>query len=144
MGRATFVADDAMREKVRFWAAIGVPQDNIAKLIDCDPKTLRKHFRDELDRGMAEANAEIANCLYESAKGGNVAAQIFWMKVRAQWRECRAPEDPNQGAGVGSASAVVLLPDNYRDPELTEELRKTQERYFAKKQRGQRHNETDK
>ena len=121
MGRATFVGDDTMRQKVRSWAAIGMPQDNIAKFIDCDPKTLRKHFRDELDRGMAEAITEIANCLYESAKGGNVTAQIFFLKTRAQWRECRAPENPNQETGVGLTSTVVLLPDNYRDPELTEE-----------------------
>jgi hypothetical protein len=45
------IANDVIRQKVGSLAAIGVPQDNIAKLTDCDPKTLRKHFRDELDRG---------------------------------------------------------------------------------------------
>jgi hypothetical protein len=30
--------------------------------------------------------------------------------------------------------AVVLLPDNNRDPELTEELRKALEKYFSRKQ----------
>ena len=105
----------------------------MAKIINCDPKTLRKYFRDEL-----EANVEIVNCLYESAKGGNVTAQIFFLKTRAQWRECRAMENSNPGTRVGLTPTMVLLPDNYRDPELTEEIRKAQERYFAKKQRGQR------
>jgi hypothetical protein len=29
----------------------------------------------------------VAGFLYASAKAGNVAAQIFWMKTRAGWRE---------------------------------------------------------
>ena len=48
MSRKAFVATDAMREMVRKLASRGVPQDDIAKIVDCAPKTLRKHFRDEL------------------------------------------------------------------------------------------------
>jgi len=51
-------------------------------------KTLRKHFRDELDRGMTEANAKVAQSLFQMAtQGKNVAAAILWMKARAGWRE---------------------------------------------------------
>jgi hypothetical protein len=138
MARKAFVVTDTMREKVRRLAGLGVPQDDIATIIGCDPKTLRKRFRDELDRGVAEANAIISSCLFAGAKAGNVVAQIFWMKTRAHWREGRAPEDPIAGADFGSNSQVVLLlPDNNRDPELTEVLRKAQEKYFARKQRRQ-------
>ena len=130
------IANDVIRQKVGSLAAIGVPQDNIAKLIDCDPKTLRKHFRDELDRGVAEANAVIAGALFTTAKGGNVPAQKFWLKTRAHWHERRAPENPIPDAGAQSTPQIVLLlPDNNRDPQLTEVLRKAQEKYFTQKKR---------
>ena len=60
---------------------------DIAKIVGCAPKTLRKRFRDELDRGVAEANATVSGYLLAAAKGGNVTAQIFWLKTRAHWRE---------------------------------------------------------
>jgi predicted phage terminase large subunit-like protein len=58
MTRRMFVVTDAMREQVGSLAAQGVPQETIA-LLECDSKTLRKDFRKELDRGMAEANAQM-------------------------------------------------------------------------------------
>ena len=77
MARPAFVVNDAMRERVRYLAGLGVRQEDIAKIIGCAPKTLRKRFRDELDRGVAEANATVANSLFAAAKGGNVTAQIL-------------------------------------------------------------------
>src|SRR4051812_15846239 len=87
MARRAFVVNDAMREKVRYLAGVGVCQDDIAKMISCAPKTLRKRFRSELDRGVAEANATMSGYLFAAAKAGNVIAQIFWLKTRAHWRE---------------------------------------------------------
>jgi hypothetical protein len=52
-----------------------------------DPKTLRKHYREELNLGETEANAQVAGFLFNAAKNGNVTAQIFWLKTRAKWRE---------------------------------------------------------
>lgn len=71
-------------------AACGIPQDDIARMIvpgGMDPKTLRKHFRNELDSGAPKANAIIADKLFQQAKGGNITAMIFWLKTRARWRE---------------------------------------------------------
>ena len=48
---------------------------------------LRKHYRDELDLGETKANAQVAGFLFNSARSGNVTAQIFWLKTRARWRE---------------------------------------------------------
>ena len=133
MARKAFIVDEAMRERVRYLAGLGVPQDDIAKIVGCAPKTLRKHFRGELDRGVAEANATMSGYLFAAAKAGNVTAQIFWLKVRANWRERPAPDDPVPGSAIGQNSQVVLvLPDNSRDPELTQVLRDAQEKYFAR------------
>jgi hypothetical protein len=136
MARKAFVADEATREKVRYLAGLGVPQDDIATIIGCAPKTLRKRFRDELDRGVAEANAMISGYLFASAKGGNTGAQIFWLKTRAGWREGGAAGSAIQDRGAQPhTQPVLVLPDNNRDPELTEVLRDAQAKYFARKQR---------
>jgi hypothetical protein len=80
MARKTFPVTDAMRERVRRLAGVGVPQHDIAAIIECDEKTLRKHFSIELNRGVAEANAAAASYLFAKVKEGNVVAQIFWMR----------------------------------------------------------------
>ncbi len=36
----------------------------IATFLEIDPKTLRKHFRPELDRGSLEATAKVAQSLF--------------------------------------------------------------------------------
>src|SRR5258706_14996612 len=97
MARRAFVVNAAVRDKVRHLAGVGVGQDDIAKIIGCAPKTLRKRCRDDLDRGVAEANATVSGYLFAAAKAGNVTAQIFWLKTRAQWQEKAAPDHPVPG-----------------------------------------------
>jgi hypothetical protein len=133
MTRKAFLVTDEMREQVRSLAARGVRQEDIATMIGCDAKTLRKHFRNELGLGMAEANAAICGFLFAAAAAGNVVAQIFWLKTRAGWREPKEPEDSSPGSDAESTSQVVILPDNGRDPGLTEALRKAQQKYFGRK-----------
>jgi len=138
MARKAFVVTDATREKVRYLAGVGVPQDDIAKIVGCAPKTLRKRFRDELDRGVAEAKATISGYLFAAAKAGNIAAIIFWLKTRANWRERTLPDEAIPGTGSEPNSNMVLvLPDNCRDPGLTQALRSAQEEYFARKRQRQ-------
>ena len=44
MARKAFAVNDAVRERVRHLAGVGVRQDDIAKIIGCAPKTLRKRL----------------------------------------------------------------------------------------------------
>jgi hypothetical protein len=83
-----FEPTDEQRKLVKMMSGFGIPQNDIALHLEIDPTTLRKHFRRELDRGMIEANVKVAQSLFQMATTGkNVAAAIFWMKARAQWRE---------------------------------------------------------
>jgi hypothetical protein len=83
-----FIPTDEQRRTVRALSGYGVLQDGIAIHIGIDAKTLRKHFRDDLDRGSVEATAKVAQSLFHLATiEKNVAAAIFWMKARAGWRE---------------------------------------------------------
>ena len=104
---------------MRHLAGLGVPQDDIARIVECSPKTLRKRCHDDLDGGAAEANAIVSGSLFDAAKGGNVVAQIFWLKTRAQWRE-RAVPDGRAADGDTDANSPVVLRDNRRDPELVQ------------------------
>ena len=87
MGRRAHRPDPAQRKQVETLAAYGVPETDISRVVGIDAKTLRKHYRDELDMGETKANAQVAGFLFNSARNGNVTAQIFWLKTRARWRE---------------------------------------------------------
>ena len=94
MARPRFVASVEQRKMVRSLAAYGHRQEEIARWIGLrSAKTLRRHFREELDRAATEANAQVAQSLYQQATSGKkTAATIFWLKTRAGWRESPAIE----------------------------------------------------
>jgi hypothetical protein len=83
-GRKPFTPTDDQRHLVRAMAGYGVPHDDIAVVVKRSPPTLRKRFRDELDVATIEANARVAQTLYQQATTpGNIAATIFcyWLRV---------------------------------------------------------------
>jgi hypothetical protein len=95
MGRRAHKPDLALRRQVETLAGFGVPEDDIAGVIGIDPKTLRKHYRHELDHGHVKANARVAENLCRKATGEGreaVTAAIFWLKTRAGWKETSVQE----------------------------------------------------
>ncbi len=64
---ALFEPTEEQRRTVRAMAGFGVPHEGIATLLEIDPKTLRRHFRRELDRGAVEATAKVAQSLFTMA-----------------------------------------------------------------------------
>jgi hypothetical protein len=82
----------------------GIPEIDIARVVSIDPKTLRKHYRDELDMGETKANAQVAGYLFNSAKNGNVTAQIYWLKTRAKWRE--TPVELRHSGAIARRSSI--------------------------------------
>jgi predicted transcriptional regulator len=112
-----FEPTDDQRRLVRALSGFGVTHDDIARQVGCEPKTLRKHFRDELDRGSVEATAKVAQSLFQMATTGkNVAAAIFWMKCRGGWREKTQVEHTGLprfvvSTGVPRAAAAEQLSD---------------------------------
>jgi hypothetical protein len=112
-----FEPTEEQRRTVKALSGYGVPQEGIAIHIGVDPKTLRKHFRDELDRGSVEATAKVAQTLFHLATvEKNVASVIFWMKARAGWRETVRQE--NTGAdGQPMVTEIVYRWKDTRDEE---------------------------
>lgn len=95
MGRRGHEPDPTLRRQVEAMAGYGVPETEIAGMIGIDPKTLRKHYRDELDHGHTKANVRVAENLFRKATGEGreaVTAAIFWLKARARWKEASIHE----------------------------------------------------
>ena len=89
MGRPAHKPDASSRRQVEALAGYGTPETEIAEVIGVDPKTLRKHYRQELRQGHTKANAKVAENLYRRATGEGreaVVAAIFWLK-NACWLE---------------------------------------------------------
>ncbi len=116
-GRPAFTPSDDQRRQVKAMAAYGVPQDDIATVLAIDAKTLRKHFWIELQTGSIEANAKVAQSLFQRAtteKGSaGVTAAIFWLKVRAGWREPLAATDAGKKVERERASEIAERGTNW-------------------------------
>ena len=86
-GSKPHVPDDKTRATVEAMSSYGIPHEDIAKVIGIDDKTLRKHYRTELDTACAKANSQVAQRLYKKCMEGDTSSMIFWLKTRARWAE---------------------------------------------------------
>lgn len=95
MSRRPHAPTEKSRAEVSALCSFGITQDEISTYLDIDLKTLRKHYRRELDTGTTRANAAMAKRLFDAGiKDGSVPAMIFWLKTRAGWKEKQdAPEE---------------------------------------------------
>jgi hypothetical protein len=125
MARPAHQPDDVQRRLVEALAGYGVPETEIAALVGVDAKTLRKHYRHELDHGHSKANAKVAENLYHMALGQGreaVTAAIFWLKARARWKEVSVHE--HGGADGKPFEPVTQIQHIIISPPDREELRK--------------------
>jgi predicted transcriptional regulator len=104
---------EASRAQVEALCGYGITEDEIASYIGIDPKTLRKHYRREIDTAVVKANALVARSLHGQATSGNVSAAIFWLKVRAGWSEKSSLE--LTGAGGLPLNGPPMTKDELRE-----------------------------
>lgn len=86
MNRVHLPTDESKR-MVESTSGLGLPHEQIAILVGIDDKTLRKHYRNELDMGKAKANGQIAKTLFSKATSGDTTALIWWTKTQMRWAE---------------------------------------------------------
>jgi DNA-binding CsgD family transcriptional regulator len=82
------------RRLVQVLAAQGVPQREICRVLEIDEKTLRKHFRHELDVGASKLEAALIMHLHRIACGRDgtaLRAVKFILKARFGWSEYAPP-----------------------------------------------------
>jgi hypothetical protein len=110
------VPTEASRKLVREWSGLGQPQEVIARRLNFSIKTLIKHYREELDVGVDEANGEVANSIWHAATGReiqsdgtvkripvNATLAIWWSKTRMGWRE-----PPREDAASNLGGTIVI------------------------------------
>lgn len=83
---------DVTRKQVEALVACGIRQESICLIIGISEKTLRLHYRKELDTGIDLALAKVAGSLFKKATSqeltsASVSAAIFWLKTRGGWKE---------------------------------------------------------
>ena len=109
-GRPPYQPSEKERGQVKTLAGVGVSHNDIAKVLQIAPATLRTHFWQELEIGSIEANAKVAACLFQTATEGSgkerVTAQIFWLKARAGWRDGGEPEGGKKAAVEAAAKTA--------------------------------------
>jgi hypothetical protein len=89
-GRPTYEPTDRDRAQIKLMAAMGIPDYDIAKVMQISAPTMRKYFAHELEVGHIEATAKVAQSLFKQATDSvkpNASACMFWLKCRAGWRE---------------------------------------------------------
>ena len=80
-------------EKVEELASHGLTMEQIATSLGLSESTLYRRKRtvtemtEAIKRGRQKGVATIANKLYASAEGGNLAAMIFFLKTQGGWKE---------------------------------------------------------
>jgi IS30 family transposase len=107
-------------QQIEAMAASGLTQEQIAHNLGICRDTIYRHKKtnsrlsDAIKKGQAAGIEKVANALFNSAINGNVAAQIFYLKSRAGWRETGGPpgevQDPTTGIELELISDQTLPP----------------------------------
>ena len=116
------------RAQVSALYSYGITQEEIARFLNIDPKTLRLHYRDELDSAHVKANAKVGQFLFQNASGQTLAngathsdcvrAAMFWAKTRMGWRET---ENLNHISEDGSMTPKGRTLDDFYDDVQTKQ-----------------------
>ena len=97
-GPPPFKPTDDERKMVEQMTAVGIPQESQCLVIrdGIDDKTLRKHFRRELDTAKTKANAKVGGMLFNKIMNGDMTAAIFWAKTQMNWKETNVQENTGE------------------------------------------------
>jgi hypothetical protein len=95
---------DEDRALVENAAAFGVSRQRMAYRLGIDEKTLRKHFRAELDGGMFKAHMQVGKCIYAMATQSSdekVRADMskFYARTQMGWKETSVNKQVGKDGG---------------------------------------------
>lgn len=104
-----FQPSGQQHRQVETYAGLGLPQDQIARLIinpatgePISETTLKVHFHHELQAGIAKANAHVVGNLYKHT-AEKPGAAIFWVRARLGWRDRTYPGEMGRPATIPDA-----------------------------------------
>lgn len=100
----------ADRATVQNLAALGATHADIARCIGTDgisEKTLRKHFRRELQNSLSEVKAPAMSQVVAGMKRGEAWAVCFFLKCRGGWKETQALQHSGADGGPLKSEHVI-------------------------------------
>lgn len=113
------------RAEVKAMATYGVTHIQIASYVGIDPKTLRRHYREELDSAMAEAHTRVGKFLYNAASGEAIGdgathsdcirAAMFYAKTQMQWRETSVLDHQSSDGSMTPSRIEIVAPNDNSD-----------------------------
>ena len=112
-GRPPFQPDNQTRKQIELMAAIGVSQNEIARALGINPKTLRLHCRRELERGLVLAEVEQAGNILRVASGKGAPALkaiMFALQSRFGWSHYAAALSGRQTDTSGRRADLATRP----------------------------------
>lgn len=120
-GRPTYKPTLESRQIVEQMKFCGESDNVIARALQIDPDTLRKHFPDELQDGHAQRRKEVIGLLFRSARDGNVSAikrleEIGRAAGAAEAVERRAEKAPKLGKKEEQQKAAEGVSGRYAPP----------------------------
>jgi hypothetical protein len=99
----------ASRRQVTDLSIAGTPAGSIAAIMGIGRATLWRKYKDELQTARPVAIAKVARSLFDNAtKHNNVAAQIFYLKTQAGWKEPKQEIQHSGAVGSYDLSKVSL------------------------------------
>lgn len=117
-GRPAFEPTEHERKQVEALSGYGLSQEHISALIrdGINLDTLRAHFKDELLKGKAKANAQAAKSIFQKVISGDSGMMRYWGATQLGWRETQHLEH------TGKNGSPILIANvdfkNLSDSEL--------------------------
>jgi|SRR5579871_1781015 len=121
-----FVPTEDHRQLVHTLVAMGIREDSIARCIrnpqtgrPIDAKTLRKHFREEIDTAEVQMLGAVGKSLFRLATGSGraaVTACMFILRTRGGWREPpRAIEHSGPAGAPIESTSLNMSPSEFEE-----------------------------
>jgi hypothetical protein len=111
-GKPQYKPTDADRATVEAMAAAGFRHEAIARCLGTDgidDKTMRLHFRQELDVSADKSSAMVATQVYKAAMRGEGWACRYWLNCRAGWKERSIVAVENDGKGRLTLAELLTI-----------------------------------
>lgn len=110
-GNVAHEPTEEIRKRVSDLTSYGVPQVQIAAVLDISVDTLQRHYRTELDTAVIVANERVSKRMYALAcdpdHPDHFKAMKYWLGARAGWKEAAAVE--HSGPNGGDIPTVVRV-----------------------------------
>lgn len=93
VGRPAYERNETHENIVLNLSFAGKTQNQIAKQIGIDAKTLRKYYREELEKGKSKRISDLTGKAYEMAMNGNASLLMFLLKTQGGYSDKKNDDD---------------------------------------------------